>query len=150
AVSPYRARLRGLEAPLVDLERLDLRLERGRRHTEPRRRTERSGHPALALPERGLDGVLPVRRERAVGFAVGRGSLDPPAGERPLIDREGVRVGHDHRALDDILKLADVARPVVALQQVRRLPADATDLPAFACGVAVDEVLDEQGNIRST
>ncbi len=40
-----------LEALLVNLEDLDLRFERGRRHAEPSCRSERPGHPTLALAE---------------------------------------------------------------------------------------------------
>ena len=55
------------EAPLVDLQSLDLRLQRRRRHTESRRGAEWSGHSALAFRERRLDGVLFVVRQRADG-----------------------------------------------------------------------------------
>src|SRR5215510_9130082 len=48
-------RLLRLKAPFVDLERLDLRLERGRRHAEPRGGAEWPGHAALAVVERRLD-----------------------------------------------------------------------------------------------
>ena len=51
-----------LEAPLVDLQHLDLRLERRGRHPEPPGCAEGPGHAALASRERRLDGVLFVGR----------------------------------------------------------------------------------------
>src|SRR5437867_9569683 len=143
-------RLPGFEGPLVDLQRLDLRLECRRRHAEPPRGTERSGHAALAFTESSLDGVLFVGRQRAGAEADDRRDPEGPTGEPPRIDRESVRITDDHRALDDVLQLADVARPVVRLKQRRRLLGDAADPLADAVGVAMDEVFDEQGDIGPT
>src|SRR5258705_4100527 len=116
-----------LEAPLVDVQSLDLRLQRRGRHPEPPRGAERPGHAALALRERRLDGALFVGRQRAGGEAGDRRGPGGPTGQAPGIDRERVRITHDHRALDDVLQLADVAGPVVRLKQLRRLLGDAAD-----------------------
>src|SRR5258705_7202344 len=139
-----------LEAPLVDLQRLDLRLQRRGGHPEPPRGAERPGHAALAVLERRLDGVLFVGRPRAGGEAGDRRGPKGSTGEPPRIDRERVRITHDHRALDDVLQLADVPWPVVRLKQLRRLLGEAADPLADARSVAMGEVFDEQGDIRPT
>src|SRR5258705_6040630 len=126
-----------LEAPLVDLQRLDLRLQGRGRQPEPPRGAERPGHAALALRERRLDGVLFVGRQRASGEAGDRRGRKGPTGEPPPIDRERVRITQDHRALDEGLRLADVAWPVVRLKQLRRRRGDAADPLAEARGVAM-------------
>src|SRR6266849_6684445 len=138
------------EASLVDLQRLDLRLERRRGHPEPPRGAEGPGHAALAVRERRLDGVLFVGRQRAGGEAGDRRGRRGPTGEPPRIDREPVRITQDHRALDEVLQLADVARPVVRMKQRRRRRGDAADPLADALGVAMGEVFDEQGDIGPT
>src|SRR5207237_8411825 len=108
------------------------------------------GHSALASLERSLDGVLFVGRQRAGGEAGDRRGREGPAGEPPRIDRERLRVTQDDRALDDVLQFADVARPVVRLEQVPRPLGDAADPLADALGIAMSEVFDEQGDIGPT
>src|SRR5262249_49197586 len=112
-------------------------------------RAERAGYAALARSERSLDGVLLVTREgaRRRGDDRRRGRA-PSARKPPFVDRKGVRIGDDYRALDDVLQLADVSRPVVRLEQFRHLFVDAADPLSGAFGVPMDEILDEQGNVR--
>src|SRR5439155_4343268 len=98
---PRQLQLPRFEAPLVDVQSLDLRLQRRRRDTEPPGGAEGPGHAALAVLERRLDGVPFVGRQRAGGEAGDRRGPRGPTGEPPGIDRERVRITHDHRALDD-------------------------------------------------
>src|SRR4030095_5748464 len=125
-----------LEATLVDPQSFDLRLQRRRRHAEPPRGAEWSCHAPHAFLERSLNGVLFVGCQRAGGEAGDRRAPKGPAGEPSRFDRERVRITYDHRALDDVLQLADVAGPVVRLKQRRRLLGDAADPLAAALGVA--------------
>src|SRR4029453_3917142 len=53
-----------LEPPLVDLQRLDLGLQRRRRDAEPNRRPEGSRHASFALEQGRFDDVPFLARER--------------------------------------------------------------------------------------
>src|SRR5262249_21619001 len=72
------------------------------------------------------------------------------AAKPSLIDGEGVGVGDDDCALNDVLQLPDVTWPVVRLKQSRRLFAESPVFFAGAVGEAMNEVLDEQWDIRPT
>src|SRR5207253_10772710 len=85
-------RLPGFEGPLVDLQRLDLRLECRRRHAEPPRGTERPGHAALAFTERSLDGVLFPGLPPAGAEAHDPRAPAGPTGEPTPTDRYHVRI----------------------------------------------------------
>src|SRR4030095_5355158 len=110
-------------------------------------------HSPLALRKRYLDGVFLVSRKCAGARADGRrrprlrGNADRPTRKPSRINRQTVRVRDDHRALDDVLQLADVARPVVRLEQVRRFFADTANSLAHARGIPMGEILDEQAYI---
>ena len=56
-------------------------------------------------------------------------------------------VAQDHRPLDVVLQLADVARPVVLAQQPHRLGVDPADLAAVLLGVALQEELDQRRDV---
>ena len=53
----------------------------------------------------------------------------------------------DDGALDVVLQLADVARPVVLAEQAHRLGVDAAHLAAILLAVALQEELDEQRDV---
>src|SRR5262249_61744784 len=53
----------------------------------------------------------------------------------------------NERAFYDVLQLANVSRPVVALQKLQGLLGDIRDTFSGFLGVASNEVLDEQRNI---
>ena len=58
----------------------------------------------------------------------------------------GAGAQHD-RALDHVLELADVARPVVVHQQVERVRRHLEHSAAVLLAVLLEEVLDEQRNV---
>src|SRR3954462_3251370 len=53
----------------------------------------------------------------------------------------------DKRALDDILELADIARPTVPFKRSDRVLTQTQILPTLTFGVATDEVIREDRNI---
>ena len=56
-------------------------------------------------------------------------------------------VAQDHRPLDVVLQLADVARPVVVAEQPHRLGVDPPHLAAVLLGVALQEELDQRRDV---
>ena len=60
-----------------------------------------------------------------------------------LVDGERLPVSQDHSALNDVLKLANISRPVVGAQQLESPSVDVSDLLSHLLRVALDEVLDE-------
>src|SRR5262245_32861493 len=95
-------RLNRLEAMLVDAQRSDLGVHRGRWHAECRCRTTWAGDTAPGLRQRSLDrrsllglGGSLVGVPRACSPARGRLAREPA-----LVDGEVLRVAHDERALD--------------------------------------------------
>ena len=96
-------------------------------------RRRRAGPPPpsrLARARRGCAGGRPVRAcpvvavgaGRAVTGAGGAGRAAPPIGTSSVGPAR-----EDHGALDQVLQLADVARPVVARQRLHRLGRDRLD-----------------------
>ena len=79
-------------------------------------------------------------------------------------DREVTAVWENHRSstdnvsesetmtgpLDDVLKLSNIAGPVIRLQEIQGALADAMDPLAHAPGIPVNEVLNEKRNVRSS
>jgi hypothetical protein len=57
-------------------------------------------------------------------------------------------LSQQHRARDTVLELAHVARPVIAGHQLDRWGADALHVAAVLLGVAFQEVVREQGDVR--
>lgn len=70
-------------------------------------------------------------------------------GEPGLIYEERLPFRQNHRALDYILQLADVARPIVCMEELDRPLVYVSNLLAQFFGVAVDQVSDQQGNIAN-
>ena len=60
---------------------------------------------------------------------------------------DDLAVAHEHRPLDDVLQLADVAGPVVADERVDRRRRDALDLLAVIGRELLDEVVGEQQDV---
>src|SRR5262249_33945422 len=123
----------------VDVERADLRFERGARDAEARRRARWPVDAAAAGLQRLFDQLPLVTGECA-------GHRWPPFGDRPrgepaLVDGEFVSVADDHRPFDDVLQLAHVAGPGIGAQVIERPLVDAPDGLAGTPRVAVDEVL---------
>ena len=64
-----------------------------------------------------------------------------------LFHRERVGIAEDHGSFDDILKLPDIARPVITLQKLRCPLFYASNPLAPFSSVAFDEIPGEQKNI---
>jgi len=73
--------------------------------------------------------------------------LDKLLREATLIDREVLGLANNHRTLNHVLELADVAGPRVRFQQFQRvLTAIAYVLSGPTC-VVLKEMFDQQGNV---
>src|SRR6266851_3307037 len=107
------------ELVLVDPERGDLRFERLPWNSQLAR-----GPDPLALPGQGR-----------------------PAGEPGGIDRERIALAQDDRPLDDVLQLADVARPTVGFEQIERRLLDVADLLAGTSRGTLHQVFHQQRNV---
>ena len=68
-------------------------------------------------------------------------------GERQVFDADHVVLAQQHGPLDDVLQLADVARPAVALQGGQRFVAEAVHLLARFLANLVEEMLGQQRNV---
>src|SRR3990172_3611095 len=64
-----------------------------------------------------------------------------------LPQRDGLALGQGHRALDDVLQLADVAGPVVLIQRGRGARGEALHLAGELAVVLADEVLYQKGDV---
>jgi len=110
----------------------------GRRHPEPPGGAEGPGHATLVGLERRLDGVLfvgsPACRWR--GWRAARSQVTDRRATGASIERRVESHTMTARSMT-FLQLADIAGPVVRLKQLRRLPGDAADSLADACGVAM-------------
>src|SRR5258706_11970992 len=131
----------------VDPEVLDLPVECRTGNPEPRGRAVRPRDAPLPLLERGFDdfplAVLETRAQPA-----GAPRTRSGAGREPsLVDPERLSGAQDHRPLDDVLKLADVARPIVRLAELQRLLVDPADLLSRLFRIAADEVVHEERQV---
>src|SRR5882762_8138750 len=133
-----------LEAPPIDLEALDLGIERRCRHSQLHRSAGGSRNLPATLRQRGFD-ELPFRADQLLverpfcRLLRGRGRSEPM-----LVDREFFRVTEDHRSLDDVLQLANVSGPVVRLQQIEALFVDVAEAFSSLGRETLDEVLDQE------
>src|SRR2546428_4026527 len=64
-----------------------------------------------------------------------------------VIYRKRLTVAENHRTLDHILQLAHVARPVIGLEEVQGALVDMANAFASSFGVAIDQILDQDGNV---
>src|SRR5256886_6390038 len=120
---------------------------------QPERRRRR-----LRVPLRHLEGTQDRHAldllERADGYlrgrdCRGRAGLGVSALERlgEVIERDLRPAGHEHRALERILELTDVARPCVGEQPPVRLRLDPLDVAAVLGAVALEERADEERDV---
>src|SRR5512133_2991825 len=121
------ARIGPPEPVLVDAQRSDLGFQRRRGEPELRGGPRGPGYASLGLGERRLDhrplSCAELVGERLLSVVRSRG----PAREPGLVEGEGLRVGEDDRALDDVLQLADVPGPRVRSKDLDALLAHALD-----------------------
>jgi hypothetical protein len=140
--TPWRA---GAKATLVDLQQANLRLERRTREPQPCGRAGGTRHLPPTRPERLFDNLFFVRGQPAGQTKPAFG--DGTAGKPAFVNREFVAVGYDDRSLNDVLQFANIPRPWICFQPIKRPPADALESLACLPAVATDEVFDEQGNV---
>src|SRR5437660_6261976 len=145
---PWRLRFRlCLELGLIDSEGRNLGIQGLPGNPEFRRGTEWAGDATFRLPQRHFDHLsFPVSEASVQGLRGGRRPrwLMPEPG---LVDGERIAVTEDDGPLDDILQLANIARPAVGLEQIERRLLDALDLlPRTLCR-ALHQVFHQQGNV---
>jgi hypothetical protein len=66
-----------------------------------------------------------------------------------LINRESVAAAQDHRSLDDVLQLTNVARPCIPFAEFQRARLDPANPLGHLFGKSFDEVLDQNRNVLS-
>ena len=145
-----RRRRRGLVAPSPvrradDAELLHAETQRVGMDAQAFRRVAGAVDPpaaALRAPTRCARAArIEIVRSPAAAAAPGRPSASGSSScsVSPLLS--------DHRALDDVLELADVARPRVALQRVHHRLRHLRDVPPEVALVAVDEEPDQPRDV---
>src|SRR5262245_54699886 len=137
------------ELAFADLQGLDLVFERGSRDVEAGSGSCRPRDPAAGLGQCGFDDLPFTPRVTVNGsrWSCPSGWLRRLRGQPEFVDSENTARAQNHRSLDHILQLTDVAWPIVRLQQVQRLLVDRMDLFARPAGVALHEVLDQHQEI---
>src|SRR5882724_7825061 len=140
-------RLDGPEAMPVDSQLPDLRLERLPGYAELGGGTGSPRDRARALPQRLLDHLPLALDEVGDQRSSRRAGLRLNSRKPRLIDREGIPVAQDHTPLDDVLQLANVARPIVRLELVQSALRHVSNDLAGLLGEPTDEGLDEQRDI---
>ena len=146
-----------------DAELLHLRLQRGPLHRQAGRSAVRAAQHPAGFPQRAEDvfpfGVGQGARRRRLGCTKSvRTSSDlrsltsdlrllrrTSSSLRLIVQRRARR--EDDRALDDVLQLADVARPGILHQRVHGLGRNGLDPPAHAPGDCLREMADEPRNV---
>src|SRR5258705_8581436 len=139
------------ESLLIDIQGFDPVIQRGRWNPQLRRRAGRTGDASSTLGRRHLDHLAlaarlaALRRRRENNGGRGRGPRFPQ--EPQFVDSKHLARTQNHRPLDDVLQLPNVARPVVADQQVERFPADGVEMSAEPARVALHEILHQHRDI---
>src|SRR5258708_32312113 len=106
-----------------------------------------SGYPPSTLAQSGLDNLsFPNGQLREVQVRC-RLWCTRLSGEPTLIDRERLCLTDDDGPLDDILQLADVARPRIRQEQIQRFFADSADALACFPRETRDVVLNQQRDV---
>ena len=137
-----------LEAVPLDSQLFDLRFERLPGYTQLGRSTGGTPDNALRLSECVLDHFSFMFDKVSDQGTTRRNRVWRHHGCKPgVIDRKRLPVAQNHRTLDYILQLAHVARPVIGLEQVQGALVDMSNAFASSFGVAIDQILDQDGNI---
>ena len=139
----------------MQAERLQLAMQRRALHADEGRgardvaaEARHLGQQILALEDlarvaqrqlHDLAALLPAQHRRRV--------LADVVGQHVGADRPAARRRQDQQPLDDIAQLADVARPVVALQGGQRVLADRPRRQAGGVGDAPQQVVGQLGDV---
>src|ERR1700751_511635 len=105
--------------------------------------------PAFGFPESGFEDPSFVLDKVGNQWSSRRSRFGSHVREPGLLYKESLPFRQNHRPLDYILQLADVARPIVCVEQFDGLLVYVSNLLAQFFGVAVDQVSDQQGNITN-
>src|SRR5262249_32385320 len=121
-------------------------------HRLQRRPLQSEAHSGAVGPAEGPVGLLEhphdvcpldaFERSGHVGLLGADASEGSSRREPGLVDREDVGLRDDHRALDDVLQLAHVPGPRIALDEVERPPADPAERLSQRVSIVQREVFD--------
>jgi len=114
---------------------------------EPHRRVAGAIDAAAALAQHALD-MAPlhvVQRVAAAGEA--RHAAAPRANAERMVELQGAARRADQRPLDDVLQLADIARPVMIPQRLHDLGGHGFDALRELVLMALDEVPDQARDV---
>src|SRR5215472_1170551 len=112
-----------------------------------------SGLDALSFPQRIDNGALfdlcerRRRAQRTVGCVPRYGSPQWARGEDEMGGRNAGSLGEDERALDRVLQLAHVARPVVSEEDVARLAGQGSDGPSHPVGEGPQKMIGQEEHV---
>ncbi len=98
-------------------------------------------------PTRGTFNAIIVAGASGVHLSGGFGVLRYRQEPR-FINNKSLAIGQNHRALNHVLQLADISRPIVRLQYIERLLAYFCDFLADAFGVTIDQVFKPRAECR--
>src|SRR5882757_7776679 len=105
----------------LDLQLLDLRVQRRSGNSEFRCRTSWASDFPLAFSQCGFNNlsllILESVRQRTWQFLPGW----LRAGQPSLFDPKSIAAGQDHRSLNDVLQLTDISRPRIQLAEFQRI-----------------------------
>jgi len=106
----------------------------------------RTRHLSSALQKRSLDHFLFLAEQRLWerGSVRTNGHLSRQPG---LVDREGVTRAQDDRALDDVLKFTNVARPRVPFTRLQGSPVDLANPLGHLFRKSLHEIFDQDRNV---
>src|SRR5882762_8828898 len=136
-----------LEPMLVDAKSPNPGFERLPRKAQPDCCSGRTGNSPLRGGQGGLDALSLVSCACAGGGdrrSEGAVSIPP---QPCLIHGERLSIREDDRALDDVLKLADIPGPIVGSEPLERPCLDAPDFLASLLSKALDQILGQQRDV---
>src|SRR5580704_2755640 len=139
--------LRCLEAVPVYAQLPYFGLEGLSRNAQPNCGAAWTPNHAFGFPESGFENISFVRDKISNQRSSRCRQFGSYVREPGLIHEESLPFRQNYRPLDYILQLADVARPIVSVEEFNRLLVYAPNLLAQFLGIAVDQVSDQQGNI---
>lgn len=127
----------------IDSQTLDPGLQSGSRNSELPGSPIRTRNLALTLCQGGFNELsLPGGHGRPQAESGLRRRMQPC-----LFHNESIGITQDHGALNHVLKLPDVSRPVISLEELRRSLIDPTNGFAYLGTVSCDEILSQEKNI---